>query len=183
MTDLSDLREAECPQAPKLPDVTERQRAQGRHLAAIHRLHLREIAQIRGLIERIDADRAAAPDLAAAVSGLSMRRNLATFGALCGRECHALFFHHDAEEYQLFPVVDRLPGFAPLVAKLRQEHTVIHALIDALGAGAEALVASPDDHSYAALRDTFRRLAAALASHFHYEETELEEALGTLGIL
>jgi Hemerythrin HHE cation binding domain. len=181
VTNLAALKEHERPQAPPLTGVTERQRAQGRHLAVIHRHHLMDVARLLSLVARIETDRSAAPALAAVVAGLEMRRNLSMFGALCGRECMALTFHHDAEESHIFPEIARMDGFAPLIAKLRQEHEVVHALIDELGDGAEALSARPeDDAAYAALKDTVTRLEAVLRSHFRYEETELEEALGTL---
>lgn len=181
---MTDLNEAARPKARKLHGVTPAQRAKGRHLAAIHRLHLRDMAQLKALIDQIEHDRAVASTLADTLDTMVMADNLRRFGALCGRECNHLFFHHGAEEQQLFPAVETRAGaaFAPLIAKLRAEHEVIHALIEALRDGAQALIASPDDATYTALRDTFTRLHAGLKSHFHYEETELEEALGTFDI-
>ena len=185
MTKIPELNEGARPRAPKLANVTSAQRQAGRTLAAIHRLHLRDMAQVKLLIDRIEEDRAAAPGLVAHLGDMGMNRNLQLFGTLCGRECNHLLFHHGAEEQQIFPAVESRAGsgFAALVAKLREEHLVVHALLEDLAQGAQALSDSPDDETYASLRDTFNRLHAVLRSHFHYEETELEEALGAFNLI
>lgn len=182
MPDLSDLKEDERPSAPRIAGVTEAQRAQGRHLALIHEHHQAEMAQVRALMEAIETDRGAAGALSDAVGAMTMADNLRSFGTLCGRECQHLMFHHGAEEHDMFPAIERMGGnaFAAIVAKLRAEHEVVHALLEELRAGAQTLVATPDDAHYAALRDTFVRLEAVVKSHFRYEETELEEVLGVM---
>ncbi|MCC0031057.1 MAG: hemerythrin domain-containing protein [Brucellaceae bacterium] len=185
MPDLADLKENERPRAPKIEGLSEAQRALGRRLSMIHAMHLRDVAQLRALVDRIDQDRAAAGQLSEALEGLDMTRNLRTFGVLCGRECNNLLFHHGAEEHHVFPALEEQADapLAAVLAKLRQEHEVIHALLEALHAGASAIYDSPDDATYAALRDTFGQLEATLKSHFGYEETELEDVLGLTGIL
>ena len=182
MPDLTDLKEDQRPSAPPIAGVTDAQRAQGQHLAAIHQYHLREMAQVRALMEVIETNRSAAQALSEAVDTMTMTGNLRAFGTLCGRECQQLSFHHRAEDGDLFPAVERMGGtpFLALVAKLRAEHEVVHALVDELAAGARALIANPDDAHYAAVRDTFLRLEAVVKSHFRYEETELEEVLGVM---
>lgn len=185
MADVSDLREAARPHAPRIEGVTEEQRRRGRHLALIHGFHLRDIARIRAFVAHIDSDPEAAGKLAAAVDDMEMTRNLRAFGAVCGQECGSLLFHHGAEEQQVFPLLDRVggEGLRAVVRKLREEHEVVHALLDELAAGARAIEAAPGPETYAALRDCFGRLEAVLRSHFGYEETELEEALGVHVIL
>lgn len=185
MPDLADLKEDARPRAPKIEGVSDAQRAQGRHLAMIHAMHLRDVAQLRGLVDAIERDRGAAKELSEKVAGLDMTHNLQRFGVLCGRECNNLLFHHDAEEHHVFPALEARTdmGLGAVIAKLREEHEVIHTLLEELYAGASALITSPDDATYAALRDTFTQLEAALKSHFCYEETELEEALGVSNIL
>lgn len=182
MPDLRDLKEDERPNAPKLRGVTDAQRAQGGHLAAIHQYHLQEMAQVRALMDRIEADRSAAQTLSEAVGAMTMTGNLRAFGTLCGRECQQLMFHHRAEDGDMFPAVERMggPAFVAIIAKLRAEHEVVHALLEELATGANALAATPDDATYAALCDTFVRLEAVVKSHFRYEETELEEILGVM---
>ncbi|WP_424929008.1 hemerythrin domain-containing protein [Amaricoccus tamworthensis] len=185
MPDLSALKVHARPRAPKIPGATDAQREQGRSLAMIHAMHLSDMAMIRQMVERIEHDRSAAKDLAEAVPELAMTRNLRNFGALCGRECNNLLFHHGAEEHHMFPALEELgdTGLRAVIAKLREEHEVIHALLEDLGTGAMAVMQSPDPSTYAALRDTFEMLDAAIRSHFGYEETELQEALGVFQVL
>ena len=185
MPDLADLKENERPRAPKIEGLSEAQRELGRRLSMIHAMHLRDIAQLRVLVDRIDHDRAAVGQLSETLEGLDMTRNLRAFGVLCGRECNNLLFHHGAEEHHVFPALEERADapLAAVLAKLRQEHEVIHALLEALHAGAGAIYDSPDDASYSSLRETFGQLEAALKSHFGYEETELEDVLGLTGIL
>jgi len=185
MPDISDLREQDRPRAPKIPGATDAQRQQGRVLAMIHASYLENMAQLRGLVEHIDTDRTAAATLAETIDNLQMTRNLRTFGALCGRECHHLLFHHGAEEHHVFPALEARAeqGVRAVIAKLKEEHVVIHALLEALSGQANALMATPDPAAYAELKDTFGKLEAVLKSHFRYEETELEEALGFHSIL
>ena len=185
MPDLADLKENERPHAPRIEGLSEAQRALGRRLAMIHAMHLREIGQMRALVERIDRDRAAAAQLSDAVEELDMTRNLRNVGVLCGRECNSLLFHHGAEEHHVFPALEAQAEapLAAVLAKLRQEHEVIHTLLEELHTGARAVYETPDDANYSALRGTFDMLEAALKSHFGYEETELEDVLGVTGIL
>ncbi|QOL82384.1 hemerythrin domain-containing protein [Pseudooceanicola spongiae] len=179
-TQTADLKEAERPRAPAIPGATERHRRQGRHLAAIHRMHLSDVAEIRNIIKRIDKDSGAPGQLDDKMKSLAMTRNLRSFGTLCGGECNRLLFHHDAEEQQVFPILELLgsDGLRAVVQKLRDEHEVIHALLRDLASGAKRVRSAPNAAAYAALRATFTSLEGALKSHFHYEETELEEALG-----
>ncbi|KAA2312961.1 hemerythrin domain-containing protein [Pseudooceanicola sediminis] len=175
-----DLDEAGRPHAPPIPGATDLHRRQGRHLAAIHRMHLRDIAEISGLVARIDSDTSAPGQLVDKVQALAVTRNIRTFGTLCGGECNRLLFHHDAEEQHVFPILEQRgsDGLRAVVAKLRQEHEVIHTLLEQLAIGARRVLSEPDASAYGDLRATFTALETALRSHFHYEETELEEALG-----
>jgi iron-sulfur cluster repair protein YtfE (RIC family) len=174
------IDEATRPKAPKIDGVTPAQRARGRHLAAFHRMHLQQFDEIRGLIERIEAGEPLAQTLAARIPDMAMMRNYRMFGALCGQECQWLTFHHQAEESELFPLLRSKggEGLRRVVDRLIEEHTVVHALLVELHAGAEAMMASPGAGGYERLRSTFESLERVIRSHFKYEETELEEAMG-----
>lgn len=182
---LAALKEAERPHAPAIPVATDQHRRQGLHLAAIHRMHLRDVAEIQDLIARIDSDTTAPTQLADKMQTLAMARNIRTFGTLCGGECNRLLFHHDAEEQQVFPILEQRgsDGLRAVVRKLRDEHEIIHTLLVDLATGAQQILSEPGPSAYADLRATFTALQAALRSHFHYEETELQEALGVYGAL
>jgi hypothetical protein len=74
-------------------------------------------------------------------------------------------------------------GLRKVVARLAEEHLVIHALIDELQTGTERILRSPGKDEFEKLRASFNALDRFVRSHFGYEETELEEALGFYGVL
>ena len=188
MTDLS-LNEAARPRAPRIPGATDAQRRQGGRLALIHAMYLQDMARTRSLVEEIEA--AATPDeardgaeaLAARLEEMPMLRNLRLFGSLCGQHCAHVMAHHDIEEAHMFPHLDRTTGegFAPVLAKLRAEHEVIHARLEALALATQQMMQAPGAAAYAPLKEAFDALHADMESHFGYEETELREALGVYG--
>ena len=176
----AELQEARRPTAPPIPSATEADRAIGRRLALIHDAHRHELASIRALLDRMTDDAGDAEELADAIDGLSMTRHLRLFGALCGRECSHLQFHHDIEEGHTFPTLERRgsDGLRAVIAKLREEHEVVHALIGTLHERAMVLVQAPTSGALDAVREVLDRLDEVVHSHFGYEERELEEALG-----
>ena len=70
-----------------------------------------------------------------------------------------------------------------MVARLEEEHAVVHEVILRLEAATEALMAAPTPATFAEARAVFAALERVVRSHFSYEETELEEALGYYGIV
>ncbi len=168
------------PSAPKIPHATGAHRRLGRHLALIHAQHLGDMAQIKRLIDRIEAGDSPPDDLAEIVLATDMAKNLKFFGNLCGRECQVLTFHHDAEEHHMFPELEeKAPeGIAVVVARLREEHEIVHELINRLASAAQALSYETTPARFTQVRNVFEQLHEVVKSHFHYEETELEEALG-----
>ncbi|MGK7651481.1 hemerythrin domain-containing protein [Roseovarius sp. B08] len=179
---LEDLTidEAARPKAPKVPAATDRHRRQGRHLAAIHRQYLMEMAQVGAVLARIEAGDTPPENLRRIVLSLDMAENFRVFGTLCGRECQVLKFHHDIESADMFPRIEAAGGgmFRQVVAKLMSEHEVVHELIVRLGRAAEALAEDPVEANFVQAAATFRKLEEVVRSHFGYEETELEEAIG-----
>jgi iron-sulfur cluster repair protein YtfE (RIC family) len=184
---LEELRidEARRPRAPRIEGATPAHRARGRRLALIHRMHLEDLDLVGRLLGQVERGEAEAARLAETVRALEMTRNYRAFGTLCGRECQTLSFHHTAEDRQIFPQLAAAgsPGLRAVVAQLQAEHEVVHALIERLEAAADALVATPDATGFAEARAVFRALERVVRSHFGYEETELEEALGFYGVI
>ncbi|MEM6609579.1 MAG: hemerythrin domain-containing protein [Pseudomonadota bacterium] len=178
--DTVSLDEARRPLAPKLENVTEAQRSRGRSLAAIHRSHLRDIARIAMIIARIRAGDDPPDRLMQVILDADMMQNYQAFGTLCGQECRVLTFHHDAEEHHLFPELEaKAPvGIQAVIAKLRAEHKVVHAYLERLTEAAATLIKTPSDANFDATSAVFEELEAVVRSHFRYEETELEEAIG-----
>ena len=181
--DVDDLKEAERPRAPAIPGATALQRRQGRQLAAIHRMHLQQMGQVRRMMEAIAAGHTDPAALARAVPEMEMTRNYRQFGNLCGQECQFLDYHHGAEEHRVFPHLEARgsDGLRKVIAKLREEHEVVHALLERLYADAVRLVQDPGAEAFDEARQTFDALERVVRSHFGYEEEELEEALGVYG--
>ncbi len=175
MTELSNqpldqlsLDEAARPTAPPVPEATDRHRAQGRQLAAIHRHYLMEMAQIGAVLARIEARDSPPNDLKRIVLSLDMAENFRAFGSLCGREC------------DMFPRIEAAGKgkFREVVAKLKAEHAVVHELILRLDRAADVLTEDPSDANFLHAATAFRKLEEVVRSHFRYEETELAEAIG-----
>lgn len=171
---------AERPQLPPMPNATDEHRRQGRKLAAIHRGHLWEIARIARVIERIEAGDAPPEALRDIVLASDMAQNFRAFGSLCGRECKMLQFHHDAEEHHMFPELERkgTDAIRRLVARLREEHEIVHELLARLERASMALMFEPSESEFADAKAIFSQLVEVVRSHFGYEESELEEAIG-----
>lgn len=172
------------PTMPALPEATDADRRMGRRLAAIHRMHLNDVGRIGIVLDRIEAGEASGQDLSDAVTQAEFAQNVRQFGSLCGRECKVLTFHHDAEEYSLFP---ELAGkgndvLRAVIDRLMEEHKVVHELLVRLERAAMALMFEVDAEKFNDARAVFRQLETVVQSHFGYEETQLEEAIGVLGV-
>ena len=184
MATITLLDDSTRPKAPKLEGVTPRQEMTGRHLKAVHRHHLMQMGEVKHMMQQVEADETKLADLGAAVSNLQMRESYRLFGNLCGQECQMLNFHHSAEDQMVFPVLHECGnvGIVQVVQRLMQEHLIIHHYIEELAANTIAALGNPGPKSFAILRETFLTLEKLIRSHFKYEETELEQALGYYGI-
>jgi iron-sulfur cluster repair protein YtfE (RIC family) len=179
ITDIEFLDDATRPLAPDIDGVSEEQRERGRHLAMIHAMHLQELAQARRAMERVKAGEAAVSDVAEAVSAMQMNANYRLFGNLCGRECRMLEFHHTAEDQYLFPLLrDVDPHLRKVVERLSGEHQVIGQLLERLEAAAVRAVTTPGAETFGPLSEVFLTLERIVRSHFGYEQTQLEAAIG-----
>ena len=174
------VESGERPSAPPIEGASDRDRAAGRQLAMIHRHYLMDLARITKLMERIEAGDAPPAELADIVLHSDMGRNLSAFGTICGQACHVLMMHHNIEEGHMFPGIHgpAAEGIRAVVDRLREEHKVIHELLDRLGTSAEALAGEASEERFDEVRAVYRALFEAVRSHFRYEETELEEAIG-----
>ncbi|MFN3278535.1 MAG: hemerythrin domain-containing protein [Paracoccus hibiscisoli] len=172
------------PVPPCYPAITRAERAHGRRLAAIHDMYRAELDAVARLLDAIRAGSGDAADLAPAVAGTQLARNMALFGTACGRDCALLQNHHDIEEQWMFPSLAERGGavLAPVIARLKAEHAVIHGLIGTLHEAARDLAASPGAEGFARCAADFAVLDRAIRSHFGYEERALEEPLGALRV-
>ena len=170
----------ERPSMPALQNVTVAEQRAGLHLAAIHRMHLRDMQRLAHVLEQVEQGAVSPEVFAEEVSNVELSHNMRMFGTMCGRECQVLTFHHDAEEHMIFPQLEQqnIQALSRVVDRLKQEHLIVHELITRLETAAQALVRNPDEQNFAKTKATFAQLHTVVISHFGYEETELREALG-----
>ena len=170
----------ERPKMPALDGVTDEHKKAGTHLAAIHRMHLRDMNYIGQLIENVKSGGASAAALAEKISTVELTENMRQFVTLCGRECRVLNFHHGAEEQMIFPQLEQqgIIDLSLIVARLKEEHLVVHELLNRLQDAANQLVAEQTVKNFFTTEASFLQLLKVVKSHFGYEETELGDALG-----
>ena len=113
-----------------------------------------------------------------------MRHNFKVFGNMCGAECQMLSGHHGIEDQAVFPILHAAgnAGLKKVVERLMAEHLVVHELIEELEGLAHQAIQSPTNKNYTKLKSTFTELNTCVQSHFGYEETELEYALGLIDV-
>jgi hemerythrin-like domain-containing protein len=172
------------PKAPKIENITPSQRRQGKILSLYHNFHRQQLQHVQRVMEGIEAGTVSASMLGDTITDLQMTANYRLFGNLCGQECQMLNFHHSAEDAYLFPHMRQNggDGLQKVIDRLAAEHEIIHHYIAELEAGALAATQKPDAVAFESLKETFKTLTRLVQSHFGYEETELEDALGVYGM-
>ncbi|MBB1492418.1 hemerythrin domain-containing protein [Paracoccus sp. MC1854] len=160
------------------------QELNGRGLAAIHRLYLRDLSAVGALMGDIRAGLRQPGELAPAVRGMPMAQNLRLFGTACGASCRAITTHHQIKDFHLYPQLE-VQGNEVLNAvlfRLRQEHRGLEHLIEVLAEAADALATDPSPARFDACAERFAALDRAVRSHFRYEEDEIGPAIGYYGV-
>ncbi len=90
----------------------------------------------------------------------------------CWGSCTALSSHHAGEDGALFPeLVRRHPDLAPVVQRLRQDHSMIEHLIGGLRRALDGGAATDEQLRH------LDGLEAVVESHFRYEERRLLDVL------
>ena len=173
------LHDTHRPKAPKIEGLSASQRARGRRLGWYHDLHRAQLGEVRGALERLDAE-----GLRDKLAALQISANYRRFGNLCGQECQMLTGHHGIEDAHVFPLLYHAgsEGLRKVVERLMAEHLVVHELIEELEAAAQALVDAPTTENFAKAKAAFSDLEKCVRSHFGYEEKELEDALGVIDV-
>jgi len=164
------------------------QRAVGDHLRMVHD-HFRH--QLETLTRAAEALRDGAGDGAgdaaddveavrAGVHALAPSLTAQQVSGLCGQVCRFLTMHHTIEDQNLFPAVATMAAYAPVAARLAEEHLVVHEHLERVDDLAVAVRTDPRriDDLVIAVAD----LRTDLESHFAYEEAEMTEPLGLLGL-
>ncbi|GHH27940.1 nitroreductase/quinone reductase family protein [Streptomyces lanatus] len=124
----------------------------GEAIKVVHDAFRRELALIREEMAKTEGS----------TLGAQLRVNCLTF-------CAGLHNHHSGEDMALFPfLADRHAELAPAVARLREEHERIAALVEDLR---HAVTAEHPDPATA--RAEVERLTTELEAHLTYEEEQL----------
>ena len=160
--------------------LTPQQQAAGLHLRQIHDAFRAELTALESRVDEVRRGEASAADVRAAVHQFGGATGL-TLGQHCAQLCQFVTMHHSLEDSAMFPALGAHAKVRPVVERLAEEHVVIHehlVHVDELAArlDAEPTVLPELDEAVAAF-------AAVLRSHFSYEEDELSEPLGLLGIM
>jgi hypothetical protein len=186
------IDDASRPRVAGSVELDARQRAAGDHLRLVHD-HFRH--QLETLTRAVEDLQDAAGDrsgdgagngageveaVRAGVHGLAPSLTAQQVAGLCGQVCRFLTMHHTIEDQSMFPAVATLQAYAPVAARLAEEHLVVHAHLERVDDLAVAVRTDP-----ARIGDLVTAVAdlrADLESHFTYEETEMSEPLGLLGL-
>jgi iron-sulfur cluster repair protein YtfE (RIC family) len=178
------LDEATRPTARLGVVLSPAQQLAGGHLRQIHDVFRAELAALEARVGEVRRGEAAASEVRTAVSQLAAALGAAhgmTLAEHCSQLCRFVTMHHTLEDSAMFPALGAHAKVKPVVDRLTEEHVVIHEhleYVDALAArldGDEAAVLSE-------LESAVATFATVLRSHFTYEETELAEPLGLLGL-
>jgi alkanesulfonate monooxygenase SsuD/methylene tetrahydromethanopterin reductase-like flavin-dependent oxidoreductase (luciferase family) len=156
-------------------------RAGQQMLLAIHE-HLRqELAKLFEVIQEVREGRSSAAEAHSYINSMTMRQNYWTLGAFCAAYCRVVSVHHAIEDQQLFrdlKAADQSLG--PVLDRLQHEHEGIAKVLGEIDTGLVAMVenqARLDDADTAV-----EHLSDALLAHLKYEEEQLLEPIGRLGI-
>jgi iron-sulfur cluster repair protein YtfE (RIC family) len=184
MANITLLEDRTRPKAPKLDGATTQHELPRQHLKMIHRYHLMQLAQVRRALDEIEAGLPTQVELNQSISNLHMHKTMRMFGNMCGQECEMLKAHHNIESQMLFPVLIERgnDGIKRVVERLMSEHKIIHYYLQDLEFQNIANTQNSTPQSFNALKETFLALEKIIHSHFKYEETELEVAIGFYGV-
>lgn len=178
------LDENSRPKAPPIPGATPTHRKAGKKLAMIHDMHIAALDETREMMEKVAAGEALLGDLANQISSMELANNYRQFGNLCGRECQFLDFHHTSEDTEIFPIIEEngSAGLKRVIERLAEEHLVVARLLENLAHNVIEMRDQPGPETFASTKKTFELLYKVVRSHFQYEQTELEEAIGFYAI-
>ena len=161
-------------------DLTSRQRLAGDHLRMVHDHFRMQLRQLTGAVEELRDGAGEVGEVRETLHRLAPALTAQQVSGLCRQVCRFLTMHHTIEDQSMFPAVATLEAYAPVAARLAAEHVDIHAHIERVDDLALAVRADPS--RVAELVTAVADLRHDLESHFTYEEIEMTEPLGLLGL-
>lgn len=149
------------------------------HLIDIHDGLRAELRQLRDLIDQVAAGLLDPAAARSHINVMTLRQNNWTLGTYCESYCRIVTGHHSLEDASVFPHLRSSdPRLAPVIDRLKDEHIVIHDVLESVD---QALVQLVTANDVAPLRAAVDLLTDTLLSHLAYEERELIEPLARLG--
>jgi hypothetical protein len=176
----AELDEATRPHVALGLALSPAQQAAGSHLRQIHDAFRVELAALESRVAEVRRGEASAADVRAAVSAFGGASGL-TLGQHCAQLCRFVTMHHSLEDSAMFPALGAHAKVRPVVERLAEEHVVIHEHLVHVDELAARLDAEPG--VLPELEEAVAEFAGVLRSHFTYEEDELSEPLGLLGLM
>jgi iron-sulfur cluster repair protein YtfE (RIC family) len=161
-------------------ELTPGQRRAGDHLRMIHDHFREQLAQLTTAAQELHGSGSDVGAVRETLHRLGPALTAQQVSGLCRQVCRFLTMHHTIEDQSMFPAVATLEAYAPVAARLAEEHLDIHEHLERVD---ELAVAVHSDPSRAAeLVTAVADLRHDLESHFAYEEVEMAEPLGLLGL-
>ena len=152
----------------------------GAHLIEVHDMLRSELAQVRDIVDQVGSGSMGIGAARSAINQMTMRQNNWTLGAYCASYCRVVTQHHSMEDQAVFPYLRGREGaLEPVIDRLKDEHVVIHDVLDGVDRALVALAADPD--AIDGVSAAVDLLTDTLLSHLSYEETELVEPLARYG--
>jgi hemerythrin-like domain-containing protein len=134
------------------------------------------------LVDEVRRGLLSAAGARAEVHAMSLRQNNWTLGAYCQSYCSFVNGHHSLEDASVFPHLRRADAaVGPVLDRLKEEHVVIHHLLDRVDAALVALVRDGDAAALDRVEEKLDLLGDRLLSHLAYEERELRGPLARHG--
>jgi iron-sulfur cluster repair protein YtfE (RIC family) len=174
------IDDASRPRVAGSVELTARQRMAGDHLRMIHDHFRGQLAALTHAATEVLEGSGDLDAVRAGVHALSPALTAQQLAGMCGQVCRFLTMHHTIEDQSMFPAVATLEAYAPVAARLAEEHLAVHAHLERVDGLAGASYSDPS--RIADLVDAVAELRADLESHFAYEEVEMTEPLGLLGL-
>jgi hypothetical protein len=174
------IDDATRPRVAGSVELEPRQRAAGDHLRMIHDHFRHQLETLTRAVEALQGGTGDVAAIRAGVHGLAPSLTAQQVAGLCGQVCRFLTMHHTIEDQSMFPAVATMETYAPVAARLAEEHLVVHAHLERVDDLAVAVRTDPGRVDE--LADAVADLRADLESHFAYEESEMSEPLGLLGL-
>ena len=160
-------------------DLSDKEMEPRRHLAMIHDHQRENMRALRELIDKAHDGTLSPEALNAATDDLEMLDNYRRFGTLCGQHCQIVHTHHAIEDSYVFPALSaKAEVYRRIIARLTEEHDIVHALILRLIGELRALIDDPSETAFETAVATYEKFEGLLLSHFSYEERAIGPALG-----